>query len=129
MGKISVLLLALLVVCFALVSTVGGYYNQDEGGAEPGKEMEEGGGGEEEEGGGGEGEEVKGNSRFLLQESMHVVKTDAGDMRVMRSGGHRFWRSPMHLGLITMEPNSLFIPQYLDSSLVLFIRRGFLFNF
>ncbi|KAL3518343.1 hypothetical protein ACH5RR_020932 [Cinchona calisaya] len=113
MGKISVFLLALLVVCFALVATVGGYVNEDEWGAE-----------EEEGGGGGEGEIVKGNNRFLLQDSMHVVKTDAGDMRVMSSGGHRFWRSPMHVGLITMEPNSLFIPQYLDASIVLFIRRG-----
>ncbi|XP_027086588.1 vicilin-like seed storage protein At2g28490 [Coffea arabica] len=122
MGKISAVFLALLVVCFALVATVGGFYNQDEGGAGIGGG---GKGGEREEGGGEGGEPgVGGNSRFLLRESLDVVRTDAGHMRVIRNGGHRLWRSPMHMGLITMEPNSLFIPQYLDSNLILFVRRG-----
>ena len=112
------------MVCFALVATVGGFYNQDEGGAGIGGG---GKGGEREEGGGEGGEPgVGGNSRFLLRESLDVVRTDAGHMRVIRNGGHRLWRSPMHMGLITMEPNSLFIPQYLDSNLILFVRRGIL---
>ncbi|KAI3450523.1 hypothetical protein Pfo_007188 [Paulownia fortunei] len=61
---------------------------------------------------------------FLLQDSKQVVKTDAGEMRVVRGFAGKFIRSPMHVGFINMEPRSLFIPQYLDSSLILFIRRG-----
>lgn len=126
MGKISLLLRVLLVVCFALVATVGCYYyNQDEVAQPAGGGG--GRGGEEEEGGGGE--VFGGDSGFLLQESLHVVKTDAGNMRVLSSGGLGFWRSRMLMGLITMEPNSLFIPQYLDSSLILFVRRGFFISF
>ncbi|XP_059302090.1 vicilin-like seed storage protein At2g28490 [Lycium ferocissimum] len=30
----------------------------------------------------------------------------------------------MHIGFISMEPNSLFLPQYLDSDLVLFVHHG-----
>ncbi|KAL3530606.1 hypothetical protein ACH5RR_009928 [Cinchona calisaya] len=115
MGKVLFLLLVALLV---VGCSVGGYSynNQDEGWPQPGEAAE----------GGGGGEILAGDSRFLLQESLHVVKTEAGDMRIIRSrgGGLGFWRSPMHVGLITMEPNSLFIPQYLDSSLILFIRRG-----
>ncbi|CAN4119046.1 unnamed protein product [Withania somnifera] len=72
--------------------------------------------------GGGEG-------WFLLHDSKEVVRTDAGVMRVVRKGGFggggvSIFQSPMHIGFITMEPNSLFIPQYLDSHLTLFVRRG-----
>ncbi|KAI9076134.1 hypothetical protein K1719_041832 [Acacia pycnantha] len=64
------------------------------------------------------------NDMFLLQESKQVVKTDAGEMRVTQSNGGRIVDRPMHIGFINMEPKSLFIPQYLDSNLILFIRRG-----
>lgn len=74
-----------------------------------------------EEGGTGRRE---GEGKFLLQKSKHVVRTDAGNMRVVSGFSGRFVKSPMHIGFITMEPRSLFIPQYLDSSLILFIRRG-----
>ncbi|KAJ4837994.1 hypothetical protein Tsubulata_041384 [Turnera subulata] len=67
----------------------------------------------------GEGEEM-----FLLHDSKSVVETDAGSMRVVRSFGGRILERPMHIGFITMEPKSLFVPQYLDSSLILFVRRG-----
>ncbi|CAD6203557.1 unnamed protein product [Miscanthus lutarioriparius] len=30
----------------------------------------------------------------------------------------------MHIGFITMEPKTLFVPQYLDSSITLFVHRG-----
>ncbi|KAI3461457.1 hypothetical protein Pfo_018120 [Paulownia fortunei] len=109
MGKRRALLVLALV---ALVVTVGGY--EDEG-----RRWEGGGGGEEGGTGRREGEEW-----FLLQDSKRVVKTDAGDMKVVRGFGGRFMKSPMHIGFITMEPKSLFIPQYLDSSLILFIGRG-----
>ncbi|KAF2300524.1 hypothetical protein GH714_013939 [Hevea brasiliensis] len=45
-------------------------------------------------------------------------------MRVVRSFGWRMIERPMHIGFITMEPKTLFIPHYLDSSLIIFIRRG-----
>ncbi|KAL5831215.1 hypothetical protein ACOSQ4_016569 [Xanthoceras sorbifolium] len=56
---------------------------------------------------------------------MQVVKTAAGEMRVvMTSGGGRVADRPMHIGFITMEPETLFVPQYIDSSLILFVNRG-----
>ncbi|KAK4370356.1 hypothetical protein RND71_009831 [Anisodus tanguticus] len=73
---------------------------------------------EEEEGDGG---------WFLLHDSKEIVRTDAGVMRVVKGGfggGVSMFQSPMHIGFITMEPNSLFIPQYLDSHLTFFVRRG-----
>ncbi|KAK6163271.1 hypothetical protein DH2020_000135 [Rehmannia glutinosa] len=73
--------------------------------------------------GGGSGRR-KGEKWFLLQDSKHVVKTDAGDMKLVKGFAGKFIRSPIHIGFIKMEPRSLFIPQYLDSSLILFIHRG-----
>ncbi|KAH7863319.1 hypothetical protein Vadar_016091 [Vaccinium darrowii] len=70
----------------------------------------------------GEGERER---MFLLQDMKRVVKTDAGEMKVARSS--KGWisdRPNIHVGFVTMEPNSLFIPQYLDSDLILFVRRG-----
>ncbi|XP_028775865.1 vicilin-like seed storage protein At2g28490 [Neltuma alba] len=61
---------------------------------------------------------------FLLRRSRQLIKTDAGEMKVTESYGGRVVDRPMHIGFINMEPKSLFIPQYLDSSLILFIRRG-----
>lgn len=61
---------------------------------------------------------------FLLQESKPVMSTDAGEMRVVKSFRGMIADGPMHIGFITMEPKTLFIPQYLDSSLIIFIRRG-----
>lgn len=62
----------------------------------------------------------EGDDWFLLHRAKPVVKTEAGSMKLVRGSGI----SPMHIGFITMEPKSLFIPQYLDSSLILFVRRG-----
>ncbi|KAL3616415.1 hypothetical protein CASFOL_039805 [Castilleja foliolosa] len=110
MGKRSALLAAALVL---LVATVSCY--EDE------RERWEGEG----EGGGREGR--KGDDWFLLQDTKHVIRTDAGDMTVVRGGGGRsavVRPPPMHIGFITMEPKSLFIPQYLDSTLILFVRTG-----
>ncbi|XP_075633019.1 vicilin-like seed storage protein At2g28490 [Castanea sativa] len=61
---------------------------------------------------------------FLLLDSKRVVKTDAGEMEVVRSFVGKIVDRPLHIGFITMEPKTLFIPQYLDSGLVIFIRRG-----
>ncbi|KAL2485713.1 RmlC-like cupins superfamily protein [Abeliophyllum distichum] len=108
MGRKRALFLLVVVVCCALVAGVGGY------------EEEEGGGGGEE----GRAGRAEGVDWFLLQDSKQMVKTDAGNMRVVRGFGGKFMKSHMHIGFITMEPRSLFIPQYLDSSLILFIRKG-----
>ncbi|KAL5056039.1 hypothetical protein RYX36_036721 [Vicia faba] len=61
---------------------------------------------------------------FLLQNSKSVVKTDAGEMRVMQNNDDKFLDRSMQIGLINMEPKSLFIPQYLDSNLIIFVGRG-----
>lgn len=63
---------------------------------------------------------------LLLKDSKRVVKTDAGEMMVLRNYGGRIIDRPMHIGFITMEPRTLFVPQYIDSSLILFIRTGVL---
>ncbi|XP_055831813.1 vicilin-like seed storage protein At2g28490 [Solanum dulcamara] len=102
MGDRRTLLLLVLVLFSALVSFVGAY--------------------EEEE----SEQTTQGEKWFLLRQLHNVVKTNAGSMRMVK-GGYRagsFLHSPMHIGFISMEPNSLFIPQYLDSDLVLFVHHG-----
>lgn len=82
--------------------------------------------GYEEEGESGSGS-VSGKELFLLHDSEDVVKTEAGVMKVVKGFTGKFVEKPMHIGFISMEPKSLFIPQYLDSSLIIFIRRGMIF--
>lgn len=70
-----------------------------------------------------EGEEY--GKRFVLDKGEQVVKTDGGEVRVVR--GRSKWdgrRNPMHIGFISMEPNTLFVPQYIDADLILFVRKG-----
>nr|XP_017252497.1 PREDICTED: vicilin-like seed storage protein At2g28490 isoform X1 [Daucus carota subsp. sativus]XP_017252498.1 PREDICTED: vicilin-like seed storage protein At2g28490 isoform X1 [Daucus carota subsp. sativus] len=76
---------------------------------------------EEEEESGSEG---SGRKLFILHDSVEVVKSEAGGMKVVKGITGKFVDKPMHIGFIYMEPKSLFIPQYLDSNLILFIRRG-----
>ncbi|XP_060174366.1 vicilin-like seed storage protein At2g28490 [Lycium barbarum] len=104
MGKRRTLLLLLLVLFSALVASVSGYIDEEE-------ESEQ---------------KTQGEKWFLLRHLHSVVKTDAGSMRLVKGGYRRgsFLHSPMHIGFISMEPNSLFIPQYLDSDLVLFVHHG-----
>ncbi|GFQ02086.1 vicilin-like antimicrobial peptides 2-2 [Phtheirospermum japonicum] len=45
-------------------------------------------------------------------------------MRLVRGFATKFVPSPIHIGFIRMEPTSLFIPQYLDSTLILFIHSA-----
>ncbi|KAF3542440.1 hypothetical protein DY000_02003277 [Brassica cretica] len=79
--------------------------------------------GEEEQGGGGGG---GGRERggFMMKESRQVIKSEGGEMRVVISPRGRIIEKPMHIGFLTMEPKTLFVPQYLDSSLLIFIRQG-----
>ncbi|PHU15898.1 hypothetical protein BC332_17103 [Capsicum chinense] len=102
MGDRRTLLLLVLTLFCALVSSIGAY--------------------EEEE----YEQRTQGERWFLLRHLHNVVKTDAGSMRMVKGGYRRgsYLHSPMHIGFISMEPNSLFIPQYLDSDLVLFVHHG-----
>ncbi|KAF2300558.1 hypothetical protein GH714_014024 [Hevea brasiliensis] len=106
MGNRAALLLLVLLLCYGVTTAIGFVKEETE---EKGTEREE---------------RREGEDRFLLHDTKHVVKTDAGDMRVVRSFGWRMIERPMHIGFITMEPKTLFIPHYLDSSLIIFIRRG-----
>ncbi|GJW32938.1 vicilin-like seed storage protein, partial [Tanacetum coccineum] len=76
---------------------------------------------EEPRGSGSSGRGGRDMRKFILSDMKRMVATDAGGMRVIKGVGGRFSESPMHIGFITMEPNSMFIPQYLDSSLIIFV--------
>ncbi|XP_040944962.1 vicilin-like seed storage protein At2g28490 [Gossypium hirsutum] len=51
-------------------------------------------------------------------------KTDAGEMRVVKSHGRRIFEKLLHIGFIKIEPQTLFLPLYLDSNLILFVNTG-----
>jgi len=156
MGNKVALLALVLVLCYGLAMVVSFVEDEDWRGESEGREDRrrereregrEDDGRREREGEGrkdwrreGEGEEEDWRRErekreewsteegFLLQNSKRVVKTDAGEMEVVRSFVGKIVDRPLHIGFITMEPKTLFIPQYLDSSLVIFIRRGITFH-
>lgn len=66
----------------------------------------------------------KPDKMFLMRNSKRMIKTDAGEMRVLESYGGRIMDRRLHIGFITMEPRSLFVPQYLDSTFIIFVRAG-----
>ncbi|XP_052188080.1 vicilin-like seed storage protein At2g28490 [Diospyros lotus] len=102
MAKTRVLLLLLVVILgYAAAPMAGAVY--------------EGGGAEEEE---------KEEKLFLLRNMKAVVETEAGRMDVVEGFTGRHGGRALHIGFITMEPKALFIPQYLDSNMILFVRRG-----
>lgn len=118
---LPLLLFRVLVVVFLsyalLLNPASGF--GDEGKWQPGGEE---GGGETGEGG---GEVVQGEDWFLMKESVPVIQTYAGTMMVLKGIGIRpIWQSPIHIGFITMEPQSLFIPQYLDSNIIFYVKKG-----
>ncbi|PHU15901.1 hypothetical protein BC332_17106 [Capsicum chinense] len=112
MGNRTVLLLV-LVLFSTLVASVAGYEYEGRRKREEEEEKES-------------EQRTQGEKWFLLRQLHDVVKTDAGSMRMVKGGYRRgsFLHSPMHIGFISMEPSSLFIPQYLDSDLVLFVHHG-----
>ncbi|KAK8919304.1 Vicilin-like antimicrobial peptides 2-2 [Platanthera zijinensis] len=71
------------------------------------------------------GEGGDGRTPFKLEKSEIVVKTEGGEIRVF-AAGHPLVRRwiPMHIGFITMEPETLLIPHYIDANLIIFLRRG-----
>ncbi|KAJ0975487.1 hypothetical protein J5N97_017452 [Dioscorea zingiberensis] len=63
-------------------------------------------------------------SIFILNKFKKVIKSEGGEVKVV--SGYR-WKgdlNPMHIGFVSMEPNTLFIPQYIDANLILFIQTG-----
>ncbi|KAM5584004.1 vicilin-like seed storage protein [Rosa sericea] len=113
MGKkviVGVLVLA-LVMCFGVMAMAMSFDHEDE---DWGRDQRE----EEWEG-------HKGHRHwFLLQRSRLLLRTEAGEMRVVRSVGRRMVSRHINVGFLSMKPDSLFIPQYLDSSVVLFVHTG-----
>ncbi|XP_062017430.1 vicilin-like seed storage protein At2g28490 [Rosa rugosa] len=113
MGKrvmVSVLVLA-IVMCFGVMAMAMSFDHEDEDWRRDHRE-----------------EEWEGHRRhrhwFLLERSRLLLRTEAGEMRVVRSVGQRMVDRHINVGFLSMEPNSLFIPQYLDSSVVLFVHTG-----
>lgn len=100
----ATLLIMLLILCHGVAMTKGLWEIKNEDREDHGPQMPE--------------------KLFLLQNSKRVVKTDAGEMRVLESYGGRVSERRLHIGFINMEPSSLFVPQYLDSTLIVFVRSG-----
>lgn len=118
MRNLVTFLLLGLALCHALTTVMGYRGNEEEDWwRERQREEEE----QERE---GRGRYPQGEDWFVLRDSRRVVQTEAGEMRVVRSPGGRILDRQLHMGFITMEPKSLFVPQYIDSSLIIFIRRG-----
>ncbi|XP_068669019.1 vicilin-like seed storage protein At2g28490 [Aristolochia californica] len=99
----NALLLLLLVCCISVCLAVRGRGEEEE---------------VEEEHQGGKG------GLFMLEKPKQVLKSEGGEFKVFRGFRRGRTATPMHIGFINMEPSTLFIPQYIDSSLILFVRRG-----
>ena len=107
-----VLLLLLLSQCSAAAPRHGaeGWWEEGEGEWRPAEEEDKG----------------KGRGLFVLDRLEKVVESEGGQVRVVRGQPSAFAcrEGLMHIGFITMEPKTLFVPQYLDSSITLFVHRG-----
>ncbi|XP_042958318.1 vicilin-like seed storage protein At2g28490 [Carya illinoinensis] len=129
MGNRAALLVLLLVLCYGMAKAMAISFAEEE---DFGREKEEREEWEEMESRKEreqrwrerEESEEETDDWFLLQDSKSVIRTEAGEMSVIKSLGGKIWDRPLHIGFITMEPQTLFIPQYLDSSMIIFVRRG-----
>lgn len=122
-------LLLVVLINGVMMTRSNGYEGEEEWGGGGGGEWgggTGGGGGEWGGEGGGEWGGGGGGRRgwFMMRESKQVIKSEGGEMRVVISPRGRIIEKPMHIGFLTMEPKTLFVPQYLDSSLLIFIRQG-----
>lgn len=126
MGNRAALLVLVLVLCYGMAKAMAVSFAEEEDFGREKEEREEREMRKEREQTRSEREEGEEETDdwFLLQDSKSVMRTEAGEMRVIKSLGGKIWDRPLHIGFITMEPQTLFIPQYLDSSLMIFIRRG-----
>ncbi|KAF3786400.1 Vicilin-like seed storage protein [Nymphaea thermarum] len=66
----------------------------------------------------------QGGDVFVLRRLKKVYKTEAGEMSVVRGVSSKGSPRELRIGFITMEPRSLFVPQYMNANLILFVRRG-----
>ncbi|KAE9600615.1 putative rmlC-like jelly roll protein [Lupinus albus] len=103
MANRTTLLVLVLVLCHGVAMTMGFWM----------KEMEK-----------KEHWHPKPDKLFLMQHLKRMVKTDAGEMSMLESYGGRIMDRRLNIGFIIMEPSSLFIPQYLDSTFIIFLRSG-----
>ena len=103
MGSRMSLLMLFLVLCHGVALTMGLWRTEVE-------EREEG--------------HPRPDKLFMMLKSKRVAQTDAGEMRVLESYGGRILERRLNIGFINMEPRSLFIPQYIDSTLIIFLRSG-----
>ncbi|XP_006650050.1 vicilin-like seed storage protein At2g28490 [Oryza brachyantha] len=143
------LLIMLLLLSAAAEARRGGkgwdWEEEHEGEWRP-EEEEEGKGHGHGGGGGGDDPGPKpspaGRGLFVLDKGEKVVESEGGHVRVVRGRPwppatvmpdpwQHGWSAPsgcreglMHIGFITMEPKTLFVPQYVDSNLVLFVHLG-----
>ena len=113
--SLLVLLLLLLSQCSAAAPRHGaeGWWEEGEGEWRPAEEEDKG----------------KGRGLFVLDRLEKVVESEGGQVRVVRGqpwppSAFACREGLMHIGFITMEPKTLFVPQYLDSSITLFVHRG-----
>ncbi|XP_004984460.2 vicilin-like seed storage protein At2g28490 [Setaria italica] len=128
MGRVAVmapLLFSLLLLASRCAAAAAPRHDREwgweegEGEWRPEKEKEQ----EEGEGKG------KGRGLFVLDRLEKVVESEGGQVRVVRGqpwppASFACREGLMHLGFITMEPRTLFVPQYLGSNVILFVRRG-----
>ncbi|PUZ41212.1 hypothetical protein GQ55_9G485900 [Panicum hallii var. hallii] len=127
MGRVAVMVAPLLFTLLLLVASRCAAAAPPRHGREWGWEEGEGEWRPEEE----KEREGKGKERgmFVLDRLEKVVESEGGQVRVVRG---QPWppaavvcrEGLMHIGFITMEPKTLFVPQYLDSSITLFVHRG-----
>ncbi|MCO5609735.1 hypothetical protein L7F22_063967 [Adiantum nelumboides] len=98
---------------------------------EKGEEEEE----EEEEGQEGSGHRRHGRERedetadhesFLLGKPIKVMKTEAGELRVLPHGGIKseLGRKKIGLGFLTLEPKALLLPHYIDAHCLFLAHKG-----
>uniref|UniRef100_A0A0E0KDF3 Cupin type-1 domain-containing protein n=1 Tax=Oryza punctata TaxID=4537 RepID=A0A0E0KDF3_ORYPU len=77
---------------------------------------------EEEEGGKGGGGVDPGPKPRPAERGLFVL--DRGEKRGWSAASGCCREGLMHIGFITMEPKTLFVPQYVDSNLILFVELG-----
>jgi hypothetical protein len=70
---------------------------------------------------------------FIMDKWEKIIESEGGEVRVARgfgsptghgSGSDAARKGLLHIGFISMEPKTLFVPQYIDAGLILFLKRG-----
>ncbi|KAI5083373.1 hypothetical protein GOP47_0003116 [Adiantum capillus-veneris] len=63
---------------------------------------------------------------FLLGKPIKVMKTEAGELRVLPHGGinSELGRKGIGLGFLTLEPKALVLPHYIDADCLFLVHKG-----